>query len=153
MTRRLRRIHALLGVFFAPSIVFFSLTGSVQALGFHEQDVNPPAWVQHVAQVHKKQTWTLRKRRPPEAAAGGATAPSGATDASQATPPPPPRQPPPPKVAQQALRTFAALLGLGLATTAGLGIWMAWQAPRDRKLILALVIGGTLLPAALLAFA
>ena len=144
--RRLRRIHALLGVFFAPSIVFFALTGVMQVCEVQAKrdGYDPPQWALHVMEVHKHQKWELRKRPP-------APTPEATPQAPQPSQRP---QPPEPemKPGQAALKFFAVMMGLGLAITALLGIWMAWQVPRDRKLVAGLIIAGSLLPAAFLAF-
>ncbi|HUS20067.1 MAG TPA: hypothetical protein VMZ25_10490 [Terriglobales bacterium] len=55
--RLARKLHLLSGIFFAPSIIFFALSGFFQSFGWHEEhDGKPPmAWVAAISEVHKDQ--------------------------------------------------------------------------------------------------
>ena len=61
--KAMRNIHLYLGVFFAPLLVFFLLTGCLQTFGLHEPNKTsnyaPPAIVKSLAQVHKDQKWSV----------------------------------------------------------------------------------------------
>jgi hypothetical protein len=46
----LRRIHLYLGCFFAPMLVFFSVSGVWQVYGF--QWVNGPNWLTYLSTIH-----------------------------------------------------------------------------------------------------
>ncbi len=45
--KQIRQLHLYLGTFFAPSIIFFALTGAIQLFGLHEghpgEAYQPPA--------------------------------------------------------------------------------------------------------------
>src|ERR1700694_5036858 len=56
----MRRVHLYLGMFSAPAILFFALTGILQTLSLHEfsrdGSYKPPMWIVVLAQIHKKQS-------------------------------------------------------------------------------------------------
>lgn len=72
-----RLLHLYLGVFTAPMLLFFAITGGLQTFGLHEAShdggsYKPPAWLASLGMLHKKQTLTVPARRPrPEAAGAG----------------------------------------------------------------------------------
>jgi len=73
----LRAAHLYLGVFTAPALLFFAFTGALQTFGLHEgargSDYKPPAWLEAMAHLHKKQSLEMPVRRaPPDLAARGA---------------------------------------------------------------------------------
>ena len=75
----LRAMHLYLGVFTAPALLFFAFTGALQTFGLHEaargSDYKPPAWLEEMAHLHKKQSLEVPVRRAPSgAAARGAAA-------------------------------------------------------------------------------
>ena len=61
--KQVRQLHLYLGAFFAPSILFFSFTGSIQLLGVHEGrpggGYQPPVWVEKLAEIHKHQSLAI----------------------------------------------------------------------------------------------
>ena len=72
--KRLRDLHNWLGVFFAPGIIFFALSGVLQTIGLHESGPGrapAAAWIGLLANVHKEGEAALPKRRPPLPAASG----------------------------------------------------------------------------------
>ena len=74
--RFLRKVHLYIGIFTTPALLFFAITGAMQAFSLHEttqgSSYKPPAWIASLAQLHKKQTTVVppRRARPagPEAA-------------------------------------------------------------------------------------
>ena len=66
--KAVRLTHLYLGAFFAPSILFFALTGAFQTFSLHEttrgSSYKPPAWIVTLAHIHKKQTAVLPVNRP-----------------------------------------------------------------------------------------
>ena len=69
--KQARQLHLYLGTFFAPSIVFFALTGAVQLFGLHEghrgEAYEPPAWIAKLGSLHKNQTLAEKHGPPPGA--------------------------------------------------------------------------------------
>src|ERR1035441_8337961 len=55
----MRNIHLYLGVFFAPMLMFFLISGSWQTFGLHEASRSgnyvPPAIIKTLSEVHKDQ--------------------------------------------------------------------------------------------------
>src|SRR5450756_799985 len=56
--KAIRSMHHFVGVFFAPTILFFAVTGGLQMFGLHETSRGssyvPPAILVHLSQLHKK---------------------------------------------------------------------------------------------------
>ena len=133
-----RKLHLWMGMLFAPSIVFFALSGALQITGLHEGD--GPAWIARLALVHKDQLLSAPRRppRPPDPAPGAdAPKPEAARAAS------PPRERPHPS---QPLKLFFFVMALGLITSTGLGIYLAFGYKRDRVTILGLLAAGAIIP-------
>jgi hypothetical protein len=108
-----RKLHLWMGMLFAPSILFFALSGAFQICGLHEDD--GPAWIARLALVHKDQLRSAPRRppRPPEAAPkADAAKPEAARPAS------PPRERAHPS---QPLKAFFLLMSLDLMVSIGLG--------------------------------
>src|ERR1700722_11058164 len=53
----IRQWHSYIGLFIAPSVLFFAMTGSLQIFRLHEApgDYRPPALIERLASVHKDQ--------------------------------------------------------------------------------------------------
>ncbi|HEY8682738.1 MAG TPA: PepSY domain-containing protein [Rhodanobacter sp.] len=157
-----RTIHLYLGVFTAPALLFFAITGGLQTFGFHEStrgsDYQPPAWLASAAQLHKKQTTVmlLRRARPAEAVASGmdshaaaSTTPANAPSELRTTPAP--NGPAGnagarPKKNLLPMKLFFALVALSLAVSTLSGLYMACRYSRKPKLVGALLLAGMLLP-------
>ena len=163
MLKQIRQLHLYLGTFFAPAIIFFSLTGALQTFSLHET-AGAPAWIAKLAMIHKNQRLATdeapRGPRPERAAAKPAaavpqavnatgatleTAPAGQTGAEEAAPPGAPRGPSP-----LPLKIFVLCMAIGLVTTTILGVTMAFKYNRSKKLVWGLLIAGAVLPLLLL---
>lgn len=151
--RRLRQFHHYLGVFFAPAIVFFALTGVLQTFGFHEakNGGKPVAWIAWTASIHKDQV--VPRVRPPRNAPvhvdAHDDAPNDAHDhapehASGAAADPAPTH------SAFPLKVFVGLMGIGLIASSLLGVAIALSIRSMRRVSLAMLVLGTLLPVALL---
>jgi hypothetical protein len=139
----IRKIHFYLGTFFAPSIIFFAFTGALQIVGLHEGE-GEVAWVARLAQVHKSQTFDEPRRRPPRPAPPAlAAAAAPHIEAAPAAPSGPSKS--------QPLVLFFVLMSVSLITSSCLGVWMAFQYKRDRRVILGLLVAGVVLPIVFLA--
>lgn len=135
----IRRIHTWLGVFVAPSILFFALTGAVQLYGLHEshEGYRPVPVIEKLGMLHKDQVLKLKPKRakPPAAAQPQAAKPAEHKDNDAG-----------PKAATSLLKALFLLVALSLVTTTVLGVWMALVHGRDRKVALGLLVAGTLFP-------
>jgi hypothetical protein len=145
--KRVRQLHLWLGTLFAPAIIFFALTGVLQVFSLHEGrpggQYQPPAWIVKLAQIHKKQDLAVR---PP----GRKKVPAADREATPARPAQEPARPQSNMLFVYLLKWFVALMGLGLTFTTALGIIMAFQFARDKRVIWLLLVLGTLIPAALI---
>jgi len=150
LLRALRSIHLYLGVFTAPMLLFFAVTGGLQVFGLHETTRGstyvPPAWLASAAQLHKKQTLVTPQRRRPPAQAGDEKPPSQAA---------PERSAPvePARSAKQNLlpmKVFFALVAFGLLVSVLSGLYMAWRFIRRPATFGAVLGAGILVPLLLL---
>lgn len=132
--RAVRQVHMYLGMFFAPAILFFAFSGMLQTFEFHEARNHPPGWIAVIAQIHKKQD--LPRPRPPRVEA------KPGKDGKRGEAAPPSTHSP------FALKVFVGLMSLGLIASTLLGIWIALTLRTSRRLTLAMLAAGTLLPIA-----
>lgn len=152
-----RKWHLYLGTLFAPSIIFFAFTGSLQLFGLHEghpgEAYQPPAWVQKLGSIHKDQTVSEKHGPPPGFAREQGRSPQTG-DARR------PQQPPQggrPNEGRKSNRLTLALKSFFLATAVGLifstllGIYMAFKFNRSRALVWGMLLLGTAIPLALIA--
>jgi hypothetical protein len=169
LLKNIRLLHLYLGVFIAPSLIFFAFTGALQTFSLHEatrgSSYKPPAWVVTLAQIHKKQTPALpaRKLPPPDKAPAdkatpdkatpdkatpdeaapdeAATAPQHLKSSPQAaaSPTPKPHNPLP-------LKIFFLLVALGLFLSTLTGLTMSYRFIRNRILITAVLLAGIFIP-------
>lgn len=168
--RLLRNIHHWLGVFFAPTILFFAFTGALQTFSLHENKgggpYKPPAWIVTLASIHKDQTLPHpRAERRADADAHGRDAPkTGAAaqaghgqdartpaakpdrDADHA----PDARPKAARPSPLPLKIFVLLLSIGLMASTTLGIWIALKMRAMRRLTLLLLAAGVVVPIVLL---
>jgi hypothetical protein len=154
--KRVRQLHLYLGTLFAPSIIFFSVTGALQLFGLHEghpgETYQPPARVAKLGSIHKNQTLAERHGPPPGFAGGQMRPPEASSEAGK----------PPQGEGRRrnegrreskftvALKWFFLAVSIGLVFTTVLGIYMAFKFNRSRALIWSLVSAGTGIPAALI---
>lgn len=131
--KNVRLVHFYLGVFFAPLILFFAFTGTLQVFKLHESYRDIPGsqgdWIAWFGQFHKEQAWI-----PPRAA---------------------PAKPAPKKAHEEGvygkpMKWLVASMGVGLMVSAILGLYMAFSYPSRRKPCLMAFIAGILLPLALM---
>ncbi len=127
--------HSYSGAFFAPAILFFSITGAFQVFNLHKPmpGYRPPAVLQALASMHKNQNLHVKYLDDPT------PKPSGASKRVKADKPDDASAPPSPLLAvaaQWTLKVFAALVSVGLAATTMLGLYMSWQTTRRRAVLL-----------------
>lgn len=165
-----RSIHLYLGVFTAPMLLFFAITGGLQTFSLHEttrgSSYVPPAWLASMAQLHKKQTTVLplRRPRPAEAAAPlagsgtvqaiGSSAANPASDARTAASPGQPvksvRESPRKNLLP--MKIFFALVSLSLLTSVLTGLYLSYRYSRKPRLVSTILAAGILVPLLLLLF-
>jgi hypothetical protein len=143
--KTIRRLHAWLGVLFAPSIILFALSGMCQLYGCHEGegDDQPAGWVVRIAQLHMHQTVQVpgqRKKRPEPPAAS----PTTSSDAPPAAPAPAEARPPRPTTGP--LKAFFCAMSIALMLSSIAGLYIAFTSKRDRGLHIGLLAAGIVLP-------
>ncbi len=149
-----RTAHLYLGVFSAPMLLFFAITGGLQSFSLHEStrgsSYAPPAWLASAAQFHKKQTTVMPvRRRPPP----GPTAATPGVDPATARPA---ESQPPQRTADRAvtqrernlvpMKAFFALVALGLLLSVLSGLYMAWRYSRKPALFGIALSAGVAVP-------
>jgi hypothetical protein len=131
----IRRFHLFIGVFIAPSILFFACTGALQLFSLHEAhgSYEPPALIEALSKVHKDQVFAVEEKEP----AGSGKGHHDHHDES-------------PKATTIALKTFFLAVAASLIVSTCLGLWMALVASRDRAIAWLLFLAGAAIPIALL---
>ena len=150
----IRRWHTYLGLFIAPSVLFFSLTGAVQLFSLHEAhgDYTPAPLVEKLSSVHKDQVFAPGDHHgPPD----GGPQPAGQPGQVPGTGPEGPGGPgehdggPPPGAF--VLKGFFLLVALALSVSTAFGVWMGLTQTPRKALGWSLLVAGTIIPVLLLA--
>lgn len=144
----IRRWHAYIGLFSAPSIIFFALTGATQLFSLHEAhgQYKPFAIIEKLSSVHKDQEFALGHHRPEPRSEDKAEESAinkksgGPADSDE------------PKFATLVLKAFFLVIALSLTMSAVLGLWIGLTQTRNKKTARILVIAGALIPLVLLFF-
>jgi hypothetical protein len=149
----IRQWHSYLGLFIAPSVLFFALTGSLQIFSLHEahDGYKPLAIIEKLAKVHKDQVFAAGHHHDAEAPVADATgtAPPGTSPAvaAESAPADDDDKPALPTVL---LKYFFLLVALCLMLSTAFGLWMALKYTRRKRLAWTLLIAGTVIPVGLL---
>jgi hypothetical protein len=145
----IRQWHSYIGLFIAPSVLFFALTGATQLFSLHEAHghYHPFVIVEKLSSVHKDQVFKLGHHEAapePDADTGkpGDTAnPAGAKEDDDKT-----------ELSTLLLKGFFLLVALCLTLSTALGLWMGLTQTRRKGIAWLLVIAGALVPLGLLVF-
>jgi len=136
----LRRYHLYIGMFLAPAIIFFSLSGALQTFRLQEEKGwggTPPSWIVWLASVHKDD-------RLPQAKA------EGADDHAKPAAKPAAKAPQKPKPSALPFKIFAVLMSIGLILSALLGMIIALNNRATRRVSTIMLVAGVLVPILLL---
>ncbi len=161
MLRSVRQVHNYVGLFFAPTILFFSITGGLQMFGLHEtargSSYVPPAILVHLSQLHKKGTLYVPSRKPPQSSPTKSEVARPDTPKQAAPRPdvPKPDAPKPPGSPDSPpnplpMKIFFVATALALVTSTSTGIVMGWKYARRKASVLLVLTAGVLLPILLL---
>ena len=144
----LRRWHSHIGLFIAPSVLFFALTGAVQIFSLHEAhgSYEPAVWVQKLSSVHKDQVFGK-----PHEHAGHDEEPSSSAPSAAGTPEGPPEEADKKSLPTLTLKWYFLLIAVGLIASTSIGIWMGITQMRRKAIAWGLLIAGTFIPVCLLA--
>lgn len=169
-----RRLHQYIGLFIAPSILFFAFTGALQLFSLHEAHgaYRPPVLIEKLGSLHKDQRFSAKgKRQPAPAGAAKAAAPEEHDHAdadhdhadadhdhdhdaaaAPASPSAAKAKAGDPKALSAKPFKEAALKWLFLAVAVGLflstlmGVWLGLTYARSKPLAWALLLAGAALP-------
>ena len=136
----LRRYHLYIGMFLAPAIIFFALSGALQTFRLQEEKgwgSTPPAWIVWLASVHKDD-------RLPQPQA------EGADEHAKPAAKPAPKVAQKPKPSALPFKIFAVLMSIGLILSAVLGIVIALNSRATRLVSIAMLAAGVVVPILLL---
>jgi hypothetical protein len=159
----LRLLHHYIGMFIAPSLLFFSLTGALQLLNLHEDHVGyqAPALIAKAGMIHKNQTLRRGDHQPAGGGEGGARGgghggaaghqgrgegggagheEGGHSGGRRVRPAPHYTLP------QALLKGFFMLVAAGLVVSTVLGVVLSVQNRLRRRSALALLALGTVIP-------
>ena len=133
----IRTWHTYLGIFIAPSVLFFALTGALQIFSLHEAHDTyvPPQLLEKLSSVHKDQVFALKAHdddhHPDEHAAA-------APDHEEE-----------PGLATTLLKYLFLLVAIALCVSTSLGLWLGLTHVRHKRLGWWLLAVGIILPASL----
>jgi len=151
--KSIRLTHHYIGVFFAPTILFFAITGSLQMFGLHETSRGssyiPPAILVHLSQLHKEGNLYL----PPQKAAP--SAPAKADGPKPGSPNSDTPKSPAPAPASSApnplpMKIFFAATALALVISTCTGLFMSWKYARRKAVVVRVLLAGIACPLFLL---
>jgi hypothetical protein len=134
LSTTIRRWHSYIGLFIAPSVIFFALTGAIQLYGLHEANghYRPPAIVEKLSSLHKDQVFAFGHHHEPPA-------PKDDDDDKEET-------------STLILKGFFLVVALGLTFSSAFGAWMGLTQLRRPRLASGLLISGALIPVILVIF-
>jgi hypothetical protein len=135
----IRRWHSYIGLFIAPSVLFFALTGATQIYNLHEAhgSYHPPALLEKLSSVHMDQVFELGHHHDsPESDDHPAPGPEEHEDE--------------PGLATLLLKGYFLLVALGLAVSTVFGLWMGLVQTRNKTVGWLLVGAGSVIPLVLL---
>src|SRR5438067_1127642 len=123
--RSIRQLHLYLGLFFSPTIIFFSFSGAMQTFSLHENKHpgdHHPAWIAKLAEIHKDQ-------RLPKLSAQQAAPPQSKPEPAEGRPAPTPKKKAgvPQRESSVPLKVFVFSMAMGLISSSLLGIFMAFK--------------------------
>jgi hypothetical protein len=137
---RLRQWHAYIGLFIAPSVLFFAVTGTLQIFNLHEAhgSYRPAVLLEKLSAVHKDQVFEQPHAHDAPPADQPASAPPADDDDDKTS------------VSTMALKWLFTFMAVGLVCSSLIGIWMGTTQTRSKPLAWSLLAAGTLLPILLL---
>ena len=145
--QKLRRCHYYLGVFFAPMIILFALSGALQTFRLQEEKgwgSEPPAWIVWMGSIHRDSK--LPKAKAPEIASAAAGRPAAEVAKAEAPKP----KPTSPQVNKLPMQIFMVVMSVALLISSFLGIAIALNSKVTRQASLVMLALGALVPLAVL---
>jgi uncharacterized iron-regulated membrane protein len=139
----IRQLHAYIGLFIAPSVLFFALTGALQLFSLHEAhgSYTPPPLIEKLSSIHKDQVFAASHHHdhaaPPSAAKKAAPKHDDDDDKG-------------PSLGTTLLKWFFLVVALSLVTTTCFGLWIGLTHLRYKRVGWFLLAAGAVIPIVLL---
>jgi hypothetical protein len=132
--------HNYIGIFIAPSVIFFALTGALQIFSLHEShgSYTPPALIEKLSSMHKDQVFEQKHDDEHEA-----------ESKSDRQLPPPQKHEKGRTLGTTLLKWFFLFVALALASSTGLGLWIGLTHFQRKRTGWWLLLAGVVLPIAL----
>lgn len=151
-----RQIHLYLGLFSAPALLFFALSGALQTFSLHEPtkggDYKPANWIVVMAQLHKHQTAEMppRKEQPTTAplAETGAEGTSERSSRASLKRSGAPQMKAVGGFSHHALplQIFFVIVSVSLFFSVLTGVYMCYNYSRNKRLVTSSLVAGLLIP-------
>jgi hypothetical protein len=143
----IRRWHTYIGLFIAPSVLFFAFTGALQLFSLHEGhgDYHPAPLIEKLRSVHKDQVFRPGEHHGP---------PDGAPPSGHEPPhgmgPDEPGDHDGPPAAAFLLKGFFLIVSVALGLSTLFGLWMGLTQTPRKLMGWSLVSAGAVIPVLLL---
>ena len=147
-----RQFHLYIGVFSAPALLFFALSGALQTFSLHEAkkgcDYKPPRWIVVMGEIHKKQAIESLVHKSQSAVMEDVWTQDrhGINEASRGTSHAPTRSAHHPLL----LKVFFVIVSLGFLSSVLTGVYMSYKYNRNQRLVTAVLLVGLITPVLLL---
>lgn len=137
----IRLWHNYIGIFIAPSVIFFALTGALQIFSLHEAhgSYEPPALIEKLSSVHKDQVFARKPHE--EHDEPGSQQPATAEHDVE--------HDEGPALGTVMLKWFFLFVALALATSTVLGLWIGLTHIQRKRTGRWLLLAGLVVPFAL----
>ena len=139
--RKLRQFHRYIGVFFAPAILFFAISGGLQSFRLQQASgwdgAPPPQWMAWMGSVHidqRKLVAEPAEAKKPPSPVDPAKLAARKAKAAKALP----------------MKIFTAALGIALAFSVLLGAAIALAMRSTRRVATIMLVAGSVLPIVLM---
>jgi hypothetical protein len=135
----IRLWHNYIGIFIAPSVIFFALTGAVQIFSLHEAHGRyvPPAVIEKLSSVHKDQVFAQKPHEEHDELASQPPAAAEHEDDHG------------PALGTILLKCFFLFVAISLTASTALGLWIGLTHIQRKRTGRWLLLAGVVLPVAL----
>jgi len=152
--------HSYLAVLIAPSVLFFAFTGALQLFSLHEAHDGyvPAVFIEKLGRLHKDQVFAPAELHDDDHHDAGPGAPGAPSEADKVSAPGGPEDHPGAQGKDSGglqwptliLKWYFLVVAVGLVTSTGLGLWIAFTRKRGLKLVWGLLLAGIAIPLLLL---
>jgi len=151
-----RPLHLYIGVFSAPALLFFALSGALQTFSLHEakkgSDYKPAKWIAMMGELHKNQTTQLPARKPTGNAVLAMGEPQGSSVIARGTKATPEsarasaKSHDGPVRHSLPLKIFFLIVSLSFFHSVLTGIYMSYKYNRNRLVVTSVLLTGAIVP-------